>query len=189
MDEKSEPNEPDLTHAPWTDEEVDALNIWQASPNVHPFTCPNRGDGSHEEVEGEDLGQLLATEDGWVCLDCDYEQKWAHAFMLQLPPNLWGDPGVGLVVGTESEAAQDEIADLEALWDSSDQELLPFARAHTMSVSVLDMGEEIGMVRVRFEAQGGDIDGRSFCIDLSRPMFYSLTIASVRLCRTFADDA
>lgn len=54
--------------APWTTEQVEALNEWQQLGRVHPFTCPN----SHP---------LVATPDGWVCIPCAYMQDWAHDFM------------------------------------------------------------------------------------------------------------
>lgn len=68
---------------PWKPEEVEALNLYQQAGVMHPFTCANRTDGNHIEREGEDLGLLVATADGWVCKDCDYTQYWAHAFMLE----------------------------------------------------------------------------------------------------------
>jgi len=57
--------------APWTDEQVAALNRWQGNDAVHPFTCPN----SHQGRE------LTATAKGWVCKGCGYKQNWAHDFM------------------------------------------------------------------------------------------------------------
>jgi hypothetical protein len=60
--------------APWTPEQVDALNRYQQAGRFHPFTCP------------EGHGSLTATADGWVCslgIDrCDYTQNWAHEFIL-----------------------------------------------------------------------------------------------------------
>ena len=47
---------------------------------MHPFTCPNRGDGDHRYAFG-DLGALVPTVRGWVCPFCDYTQDWAHGFM------------------------------------------------------------------------------------------------------------
>lgn len=47
---------------------------------MHPFTCPNRGDGAHRDVFG-DLGALVPTVRGWICPFCDYAQTWAHTFM------------------------------------------------------------------------------------------------------------
>lgn len=58
-------------HAPWTPEQVAALNSWQRTGYLHPFTC---GKNSEHRV-------LVATPDGWMCEDCDYRQDWAHAFM------------------------------------------------------------------------------------------------------------
>lgn len=79
----------------FTDEEVAALWRWQFGPwgdpfdphatlrpRMHPFTCPNRGDGKHLEVGG-DLGILVPTRRGWICLCCDYRQLWAHDFMMR----------------------------------------------------------------------------------------------------------
>lgn len=66
--------------APWTFEQVAALNHWQGNDLVHPFTCGsgNRKDERHMDKEGV----LLATASGWVCPYCDYRQDWAHDFML-----------------------------------------------------------------------------------------------------------
>lgn len=47
---------------------------------MHPFTCPNRGDGNHRE-NSVDLGALVPTVRGWICQYCDYTQEWAHEFM------------------------------------------------------------------------------------------------------------
>ena len=48
---------------------------------MHPFTCPNRGDGKHFD-NGIDKGALIPTVRGWICQCCDYTQDWAHDFML-----------------------------------------------------------------------------------------------------------
>jgi len=76
-----------FVQAPWTEEQVAALERWQASGVVHPFTCVNRGDGKHSN-EGGDLGILTPTPTGWICRSCDYRQDWAHDFMLLDPPKL-----------------------------------------------------------------------------------------------------
>lgn len=55
----------------WTPEQVAALNKWQHNHRFHPFTC---GSDSRHRV-------LVATENGWICKDCDYRQDWAHDFM------------------------------------------------------------------------------------------------------------
>jgi len=71
--------------APWTQEQVDALNAWQASDYVHPFTCGNRHTPEHKiyaQQHGQgDHGILVATPEGWKCPVCDYVQDWAHDFM------------------------------------------------------------------------------------------------------------
>lgn len=58
-------------YPPWTAEQVAGLNAFQHQGGMHPFTC---GNDSRHRV-------LVATHDGWECLDCDYRQTWAHAFM------------------------------------------------------------------------------------------------------------
>jgi hypothetical protein len=64
--------------APFTLEEVEALNRWQRDGRNHPLTCGgNRKDQHH--LDGE--GVLVATTAGWVCPYCDYRQDWAHDFM------------------------------------------------------------------------------------------------------------
>lgn len=67
--------------APFTDEQVDALNYYQRSGIFHPFTCPHRSEPGHDPNNPIDLGALVATPDGWVCEGCDYTQNWAHAEM------------------------------------------------------------------------------------------------------------
>ena len=55
----------------WTQEQVDNLNSYQRSGEMHPFTC-----GNCSQVE------LIATRTGWHCPnDCGWEQRWAHGFM------------------------------------------------------------------------------------------------------------
>jgi len=71
-------NESAVIRPPWTAEQVLALNRWQASNDVHPFTCGNK----NADVEHKNDGVLVATEHGWVCQDCGYTQDWAHVFML-----------------------------------------------------------------------------------------------------------
>jgi hypothetical protein len=60
-----------LSHAPWTDAEVESLNAYQQSGVFHEFTCG--GD--------ECRATLVASRDGWACPECGYEQGWAHPFM------------------------------------------------------------------------------------------------------------
>lgn len=62
--------------APFTDAQVEALNRWQDDHGKHPFTCARDHDGG--------AVVLAVTRDGWYCpaLGCDYEQDWAHDFMV-----------------------------------------------------------------------------------------------------------
>ena len=62
--------------APWTPDQVDALNEYQRAGWFHPYTCAKR-----DEHPGNE-GVLIATPDGWVCPveSCDYTQTWAHNF-------------------------------------------------------------------------------------------------------------
>lgn len=59
--------------APWTPEQVDALNAYQRLGYVHEFTCPH-GENHQDRI-------LVATASGWRCRWCDYTQDWAHDFM------------------------------------------------------------------------------------------------------------
>jgi hypothetical protein len=71
--------------APWTKEQVDALNSYQEEGWMHPFTCGsgNRTDKYH--LDGE--GKLVATENGWICPFCPYRQTWAWDMMFK--PRPW----------------------------------------------------------------------------------------------------
>ena len=66
--------------ADMTPDDIQALNKHQNRNNRHSFICPNRGDGTHREFNG-DLGALVATYRGWICPWCDYTQDWAHESM------------------------------------------------------------------------------------------------------------
>lgn len=66
---------------PFTAEQVENLAHNQTCGHVHPFTCPNRGDGEHRDAYG-DKGALVATVRGWICPFCDYTQVGAHNLML-----------------------------------------------------------------------------------------------------------
>jgi len=70
--------------APWTPEQVEALNRWQRCNYVHEFTCPHpHGPLTHGRI-------LIATKNGWTCPTCDYTQNWAHSWMMFEPPNPFG---------------------------------------------------------------------------------------------------
>lgn len=67
-----------LTTAPWTKDFVEKLNKYQYSGEFHPYTCGNdecRAKNHH--INGD---VLVATEEGWMCMKCDYVQDWAHSF-------------------------------------------------------------------------------------------------------------
>lgn len=71
---------------PWDTETVVALNKSQNSPNLHPFTCPNRSN-NHGWI-GMDNGTLFATKTGWICAFCDYTQDWAYTIMAEEQPGV-----------------------------------------------------------------------------------------------------
>lgn len=70
-----------MIKAPWTAEQVDALNTTQRCGVVHPFTCPGH--------EGGGDRTLVATRHGWICPHCDYTQDWAHEFAAREPFNAF----------------------------------------------------------------------------------------------------
>lgn len=74
--------------APWTPEQVEALNAFQQRGPMHPFTCGHEHPAHPNAV-------LKATTDGWRCYvtGCDYEQDWAHAVMAD--PAAWRQPPFG----------------------------------------------------------------------------------------------
>jgi len=49
----------------WTDEQVENLKKRQNNRSLHPYTCAH----GH--------GELIPTNEGWVCSECDYTQDWA----------------------------------------------------------------------------------------------------------------
>lgn len=72
--------------APFTPEQVVALNHYQRHGLLHPFTCGgDREDVAHKRYAREhgdsDTGLLVAATAGWHCPACAYRQNWAHAFM------------------------------------------------------------------------------------------------------------
>jgi hypothetical protein len=84
----------DKISAPWTMDQVDALNRYQRQGSFHPFTCGGeRGDAAHKSYAQEkgdpDWGLLVATPDGWICPVCGYRQDWAHGFMAADLPATW----------------------------------------------------------------------------------------------------
>jgi hypothetical protein len=75
----------DFVDAPFLPEQVASLNAYQSSGRMHPFTCAgDRGDAAHRAYQAEnggDLGQLVATEMGWICPVCGSTQDWAWLWM------------------------------------------------------------------------------------------------------------
>jgi hypothetical protein len=57
--------------APFTPTEVRNLNEFQNSGIWHAFRCQN----------DQCRCNLVATEAGWGCPQCDHTQDWAHAWM------------------------------------------------------------------------------------------------------------
>ena len=68
----------DIIEAPFSSEQVDALNRYQRSGVFHEFTCAEHHDGADRT--------LVATRQGWICPHCDYRQSWAHRAMLDPVP-------------------------------------------------------------------------------------------------------
>jgi len=64
----------DRVKAPFTDEQVDAINQWQNTSTVHPLTCGSGNRKDEKHLDGE--GILVASKDGLVCPYCDYKQDW-----------------------------------------------------------------------------------------------------------------
>lgn len=60
--------------APWTDEQIRALEAWQELGHVHPYTCPADDHHGHSV-------SLVPTTDGWVCPVAEPRrvvQAWAY---------------------------------------------------------------------------------------------------------------
>lgn len=95
--------------APFTEEQVIALNKYQEFGQFHPFTCSGKPHvitekefkknvlsefqdkmkdiiGKTEYRRDETCineGILIATKEGWVCPCGYYKQDWAHTFMAE----------------------------------------------------------------------------------------------------------
>ena len=63
--------QPDIIRAPWTPEQVAALEHHQASCMAHPYTCNNYGCRK----------DLIPTTNGWVC-ECGETQDWFYPFTI-----------------------------------------------------------------------------------------------------------
>lgn len=74
-----------VTKAPWSAEEVAALNAFQAAGQFHPLTCGLEHDDHDPIPMRAPDNVLVATPDGWRCphYGCKYTQDWAPAFMFE----------------------------------------------------------------------------------------------------------
>lgn len=70
----------DKIYAPFTPEQVEALNEYQESNFMHAFTCGRSGEAGCLNGGKDQNRDLIATCDGWVCPCGNYKQDWAHAF-------------------------------------------------------------------------------------------------------------
>lgn len=70
--------DPNILRAPWSSEQVTALNLFQQRGGAHPFTC-----GASRHLDQSPV--LDATHSGWICPDpaCDYTQDWASTLMVE----------------------------------------------------------------------------------------------------------
>jgi|GEM_PF-3437225 len=59
-----------------------AIEIQAEGRDMHPLTCPNRGDAHHAEVFGNgaavDVGTLMPISAYLVCVACGYQQDYSH---------------------------------------------------------------------------------------------------------------
>lgn len=96
----------DQIRAPWTPEQVAALNRFQREGGMHPFTC-----GYEHPAHPNPI--LQATKNGWRCYvtGCDWEQEWAHRFMAD--PDAWPKSPFGEAARTtpDNSATSGDAAD------------------------------------------------------------------------------
>jgi hypothetical protein len=59
--------------APFTDEQMQALQAYQDNPYVHDYCCPERH-------------PLQVTRDALVCKNCHYHQVWAYEIDIESDP-------------------------------------------------------------------------------------------------------
>jgi hypothetical protein len=76
---------PELSTAPWTEDEVRNLEDWQSCPWVHAYTCGHCRDA---DPLCDDEHALVPTVYGWRCPTCDMRQNWCMALMVNGPPPL-----------------------------------------------------------------------------------------------------
>lgn len=68
-----------IVDAPWTPQQVAALERWQLAGHVHPFTCV-------AVAHPDKTVNLVPFPEGWRCPECGYTQTWAYSYMLDGPP-------------------------------------------------------------------------------------------------------
>lgn len=82
----------------WNLAAIEAFNTEQAREDLHPLTCPNRGDAAHDAYhrvrDTRDVGVLVGSELGPMCPVCRYHlfitPRRAHMdVMLKLLGDLW----------------------------------------------------------------------------------------------------
>jgi hypothetical protein len=67
--------------APWSPEQVAALQAWQDAGYVHELTCRHNG-----LPAGRKHHALVAQRDGLWCPTCGHIQTWAPAMCMNGPP-------------------------------------------------------------------------------------------------------
>ncbi len=66
--------------APFSEDQVNALNHYQEHTNFHPFTCWGVGCKKLYQNNG---GKLMATPEGWICPCAEFKQDWAYKIMTE----------------------------------------------------------------------------------------------------------
>jgi hypothetical protein len=95
--------------APFTADQVDALNAFQRLGYIHPFTCPGHEGGGDRD--------LIATRSGWICCHCAYRQDWAHAAMLNRPaPHAAPNPVEQIARIFASSTTHQDFRPYEGVW-------------------------------------------------------------------------
>lgn len=150
--------------APWSEDQVAALNAFQVSGVAHPFTC----EGEHQQHQ-----TLIAELDGWHCPDpdCSFTQDWALSVMAdremveRVKENrvkVWGraayvskDPALSELerVREELRATQDQLAEARGRIGTLTQQ----NRAMRIVLSRVTQAQKAGL-SPSVEATAGDCD-------------------------------
>lgn len=93
--------------APFTVDEVQALERRQADERCHPYTC-NASHGTHSACKLDshpDTARLIPTTYGWVCQYCNYKQEWCLLEdLLAAPHDDTGDLFAEIVLAAHTKA-------------------------------------------------------------------------------------